>query len=61
VLDFSEFTAEDNEAIDIKFAQPDQEVACPRCGKQLQFFKKTSAEIVLCETENCLHASIRGI
>jgi DNA-directed RNA polymerase subunit RPC12/RpoP len=56
-----EFTETEIQAMEAKIQNPKEIVICPRCGGRLLFREWPTAVEVRCETENCLHGSIRGI
>jgi hypothetical protein len=61
VIDYKEYTAKDNQALDTKMEHPELEVACPRCGKPLRYHEGSSYCEVRCETPDCLRDVLRGI
>ena len=49
-----------------KLKDPKANVRCPKCGKQLRYQAHIyngyiNAEEVWCETDNCLHVTMRGL
>lgn len=48
-------------AIDLKLENPDTEVICPRCGKELHYRAVGNSYEVRCYTEGCIKATFRGI
>ncbi len=56
-----ELTKKEIEAIDLKMANPEKTVVCPRCGEELQYRNVNTASIVECPTEGCIHGSVRGL
>lgn len=55
------YSEEELAAIDLKSENPDMDVMCPRCGKELHYRSVGNSYEVRCYTENCLKASFRGI
>jgi ribosomal protein L37AE/L43A len=37
------------------------DIACPRCGKKLSYFKRGSSFLISCEDEYCIKLSVRGL
>ena len=56
-----EFAKEECEAMDYKMEHQEEEVKCPRCGRKLIFYGYSSGCEVKCETEGCIHETLRGI
>ena len=55
------YSEEELAAIDMKSENPDAEVVCPRCGKELYYKAVGNSYEVRCYTDNCIKASFRGI
>lgn len=55
------YTDEELNAIDLKAENPNVDVPCPRCGKELHYRAVGNSYEVRCYTENCIKASFRGI
>jgi len=55
------YSEEELAAIDMKSENPDIEVICPRCGKELHYRAVGNSYEVRCYTENCIKASFRGL
>ena len=56
-----EFTEEEINALEYKVFHSKEDVICPRCGKMLRYREVGSSSEVVCETEGCIHASLRGL
>ncbi len=56
-----EKTEEEKKALRIKFDNPQKQVKCPRCGKEIIYEEYPNAIAVKCETKGCLYSALRGI
>ena len=57
----SKYTEEECEAMNRKIEHPEEDVICPRCGNKLLYTSVGASCEVKCETEGCLHGTIRGL
>lgn len=55
------YTDEKSKAIDLKAENPNIDVLCPRCGKELHYKAVKNSYEVRRYTENCIKTSFRGI
>ncbi len=55
------YTKEECKALNRKFNKPKEVVSCPRCGKNLNYREVNGSSEVKCETNGCIHGTIRGI
>lgn len=57
----SEFSLDEKKALTYKLDHPEEKVVCPRCGKLLMYKRIGKSSEARCETEGCIHGSVRGI
>ncbi len=55
------YTDEELKAIDLKAENPNVDVLCPRCGKELHHRAVGNSYEIRCYTEGCVKAIFRGI
>lgn len=55
------YNEEECKALNKKLENPHEKISCPRCGKELYYREINGSSEVKCETEGCIHGSIRGI
>ena len=56
-----DYTKDERKALGEKFDNPDAVVICPRCGKELTYREQKGSSEVRCETDGCIHGSVRGL
>ena len=56
-----EMTEEEKKALRIKFDNPQKQVKCPRCGKEIIYEEYVNGIAVKCENKGCLYSALRGI
>lgn len=55
------YTEKELAALEEKAMNPQKAVICPRCGKELTFFRVGNSYEVNCPTKGCLHEAVRGL
>ena len=55
------YTKDEIAAFHEKDNNPEKTVICPRCGTELEIEDHGSGYDIKCQTEGCLHTSVRGI
>lgn len=54
-------TENDKKSLNDKMTNPEMNVKCPRCGKELEYKELSCGCVVKCKTNGCIKASLRGI
>ncbi len=48
-------------ALKEKLRHPEKKVVCPRCGKEILYFKRGNSIAAECEDQTCIFGGIRGL
>ena len=56
-----DYTEEEWGALHVKLYNPEQEVICPRCGKEIIYKEIGNSTSVECLTDGCIFGGLRGL